>query len=106
VVIPLGALRAVGGVGFVAAFVAGVVAYGSGAGTSSADIASYYASHGNRMHQIVGFALIAVAVVLFVVFVAGLGGVLSPGRSVLAFLSGGCAAALLLRRTRSGRHRR
>jgi hypothetical protein len=39
-------LRAVGGIGFVAAFVAGAIAYGSGAGTSNAEIAAYYASHG------------------------------------------------------------
>jgi hypothetical protein len=88
-------LRAVGGIGFVAAFVAGAIAYGSGAGTSNAEIAAYYASHGNRMHQIVGFALIVLATVLLVVFVADLGAVLPPGRSVVAFVSGGCAASLL-----------
>jgi hypothetical protein len=88
--------RRVGGIGFVAAFVAGVVAYGSGAGSSDTEIVAYYASHANRLHQIVGFALITVAVVLFVVFVAGLRDVLPPDRSVVAFISGGCAAAVLL----------
>ena len=88
--------RRAGGIGFVAAFVAGVVAYGSGAGSGDAEIAAYYANHGDRVHQIVGFALIAVAVVLFVVFVAGLQDVLARDRSVVAFISGGCAAALLL----------
>jgi ATP-dependent protease HslVU (ClpYQ) peptidase subunit len=83
--------RRVGGIGFVAAFVAGVVAYGNGAGSSNAEISAYYANHGNQVHQIVGFALIAVAVVLFVVFVAGLQDVLAPDRSVVAFVSGGCS---------------
>jgi hypothetical protein len=87
--------RTLGGIGFVVAFVAGVIAYGSGAGTSNADIVSYYASHGNRVHQIAGFALVVVAVVFFVVFVAGVGAALPPGRSVVAFVSGGSAAALL-----------
>jgi hypothetical protein len=88
--------RTVGGIGFVAAFIAGVIAYGSGAGSTDADITSYYASHGNRLHQIVGFALIVVAIVLFVGFVAGLAGVLPPGSSIVALVSGGCAATLLL----------
>lgn len=88
-------LRTVGGIGFAVGFVAGVVAYGSGAGSSNAEITAYYASHGNRLHQVVGFALIVVATALFVVFVAGVGEVLPPRRSVVAFVSGGCAAALL-----------
>jgi hypothetical protein len=85
-----------GGVGFVVAFIGGAIAYGSGAGSSNADIASYYASHGNRMHQVVGFALVAAAAVLFVVFVAALGDVLPRGPSLVVLVSGGCAAALLL----------
>ena len=89
------ALRTVGGIGFVAAFVVGSIVYGSGAGSTDAEITSYYASHGNRLHQLVGFALIIVAVALFVVFVAGLADVLPPRRAVVAYLSGGCAAALL-----------
>jgi hypothetical protein len=88
-------LRTVGGIGFVAAFVAGAIVYGSGAGSTDAEIASYYASHGNRVHQLVGFALIVVAIVLFVVFVAGLADLLPPRRAVVAYVSGGCAAALL-----------
>jgi hypothetical protein len=46
--------RTLGGVGFVAAFVAGAIAYGSGAGTSNAEITAYYASHAHRIHQLVG----------------------------------------------------
>jgi hypothetical protein len=73
-----------------------VIAYGSGAGTSNADIASYYASHGNRVHQIVGFAFVLAAAVLFVVFAAAMGDVLSRAHSLVVLVSGGCAAALLL----------
>lgn len=87
--------RAAAGIGFVAAFVAGVIVYGSGAGSGDVEIRSYYASHANRVHQIAGFALIVVAVVLFVAFVAGLREVVSPDASVVAYLSGGCAAVLL-----------
>jgi hypothetical protein len=88
-------LRTLGGIGFVAAFVGGAIVYGSGAGSTDAEITSYYASHDNRLHQLVGFALIVVAIVLFVVFVAGLADVLPQRRAVVAYLSGGCAAALL-----------
>jgi hypothetical protein len=88
--------RTLGGVGFVAAFVAGAIAYGSGAGTSNAEITAYYASHAHQTHQLVGFALIVVASVFFVVFVTGLGGVVPPERSVFASVSGGSAATLLL----------
>jgi hypothetical protein len=88
-------LRTVGGIGFVAVFVAGAIVYGSGAGSTDAEISSYYASHGNRLHQLVGFALIVVALVLFVVFVVGLADVLPPRRAVVAYVSGGCAAGLL-----------
>jgi hypothetical protein len=63
--------------------------YGSGAGSSDAEIAAYYASHGNRLHQLIGFALVAAAAVLLAVFAAGF-------TSRVAVASGALAAGLLL----------
>jgi hypothetical protein len=54
----------------------------------------------------VGFALIVLAIALLVAFVADLGAVLPPGRSVVAFVSGGCAASLLFAANACGLRRR
>jgi hypothetical protein len=63
--------------------------YGSGAGSSDAEIAAYYASHGNRLHQLIGFGLVAAAGVLLAVFAAGFA-------SRVAIVGGVLSAALLL----------
>ena len=77
------------GLAFVAFFVAGAAVYGSGAGSSDAEIAAYYASHGNRLHQLIGFGLVAAAGVLLAVFAAGFA-------SRVAIVGGVLSAALLL----------
>jgi hypothetical protein len=77
------------GLAFVALFAAGAAVYGSGAGSSNAEITAYYADHGNRLHQLIGFALVASAAVLLAVFVAGL-------RPRAAVVSGALSAGLLL----------
>jgi uncharacterized membrane protein YhaH (DUF805 family) len=48
---------ALSGVAFVGCFAAAAASYGSGAGRSSDAILAYYASHGDRSRQLVGFAL-------------------------------------------------
>jgi hypothetical protein len=77
------------GLGFVALFVAGDAVYGGGAGSHTAEITAYYASHANRLHQLLGFALIVPAAVLLAVFASGFA-------SSVALVSGGVSAALLL----------
>jgi hypothetical protein len=77
------------GLAFVALFAAGAAVYGSGAGSSDAEIAAYYASHGNRLHQLIGFGLVAAAGVLLAVFAAGFA-------SPVAIVGGVLSAALLL----------
>jgi hypothetical protein len=80
---------ALAGLGCVALFVAGAAVYGSGAGSTDSEIVSYYASHGNRLQQLIGFALVAAAGVLLGVFAAGF-------RSRIALASGAVSASLLL----------
>jgi hypothetical protein len=77
------------GLAFVGLFAVGAAVYGSGAGSSDMEIAAYYADHGNRLHQLIGFALVAAAAVLLAVFAAGL-------RPRAAVVSGALSAALLL----------
>jgi cytochrome c oxidase subunit IV len=77
------------GLAFVAFFAAGAAVYGSGAGSSDAEIAAYYASQGNRLHQLIGFALVAAAGVLLAVFAGGFA-------SRMAVVGGVLTAALLL----------
>jgi hypothetical protein len=77
------------GLAFVALFAAGAAVYGSGAGSSNAEIAAYYASHGNRLHQLIGFGLVAAAGVLLAVFAAGF-------VARVAVVGGLLSAALLL----------
>lgn len=77
------------GLAFVALFAVGAAVYGSGAGSSDAEIAAYYASHGNRLHQLIGFGLVAAAGVLLAAFAAGLA-------SRVAHVGGVLCAALLL----------
>jgi hypothetical protein len=77
------------GLAFVALFAAGAAVYGSGAGSSDAEIAAYYASHHNRLHQLLGFGLVAAAGVLLAVFAAGF----APR---VAIVGGVLSAALLL----------
>jgi hypothetical protein len=74
---------------FVALFVAGAAVYCAGAGSGDAEIAAYYASHSNRVQQLVGFALIVAAAVFFAVFASGL----VPR---LAVVTGAVSAGLLL----------
>lgn len=77
------------GLAFVALFAVGAAVYGSGAGSSDAEIAAYYASHGNRLHQLVGFGLVAASGVLLAVFAGAFA-------SRVAIVGGALSAALLL----------
>jgi hypothetical protein len=76
------------GLAFVGLFALGAAVYGSGAGSSDAEITAY-ASHGNRLHQLIGFGLVATAGVLLAVFAAGFA-------SRVAIVGGVLSAALLL----------
>jgi hypothetical protein len=87
---------ALAGFGFVVLFAAGAAVYGGGAGSRPAEIAAYYASHSNRMHQLAGFGLIVAAAVLLGVFAAGIASHLDKPAYVAAVVSGTAAAALLL----------
>jgi hypothetical protein len=80
---------ALAGLAFAGLFAAGAAAYGSGAGRSDAEIAAYYASHGNRLHQLIGFGLVAAAGVLLAAFASGFA-------SRAAMVGGVLSAALLL----------
>jgi hypothetical protein len=77
------------GLAFVALFAAGAAVYGKGAGSSNTEIAAYYASNGDRLHQLIGFGLVAAAGVLLAVFASGF-------TSRAGLVSGALSAALLL----------
>jgi hypothetical protein len=49
------------GIAFVACFVLAVALFGSGAGSRPAEIAEYYANHGDRIRQVAGFYVLGVA---------------------------------------------
>lgn len=56
------------GAAFVVLFVVAVILFGSGAGRQPAEIAAYYADHGDRIRQIAGFYTLGVAVLFLVWF--------------------------------------
>jgi hypothetical protein len=58
------------GIAFVVCFVAAVLLFGSGAGGRPAEIAAFYANHGDRTRQIVGFYVLGAGVLFFVWFAA------------------------------------
>jgi hypothetical protein len=79
------------GVGFVACFTAAAVLYGSGAGTTVEEIAAFYASQSDRARQIAGFAVMLVALVALLIFVAELHKALhGPGLMLVSGTVTGC----------------
>lgn len=80
------------GIAFVACFVVAVVLFGSGAGSRPAEIASYYASSGDRARQIAGFYVLATGVAFFVWFAS----VLSRAVGAPVVLASGAVTAALL----------
>src|SRR5438477_5397790 len=84
---------ALSGAAFVAAFVAAVLLFGSGAGREPAEIVAYYASHADRVRQIAGFYALGVAGLLLVGFAAVLSSTLD---APLVLASGTLTGALLL----------
>jgi hypothetical protein len=89
----LGRLSALSGLGFVACFAAAAALYGSGAGSSSGEIAAFYASSGDRARQIAGFAVLLAGCVLLLVYVGRLCRSIRAGYAVLG---SGVAATVLL----------
>jgi hypothetical protein len=85
------------GIVFVALFVAAAGLYGSGAGSSPGEIASYYADTGNRMRQIGGFAVLLLGCLFLAAYVAVLvtGVVRDQLLAPVALVSGACAVGLL-----------
>ena len=59
---------ALSGAAFVVLFAVAVALFGSGAGRQPAEIAAYYADHGDRVRQIAGFYTLGVAVLFLVWF--------------------------------------
>lgn len=59
---------ALSGAAFVVLFAVAVVLFGSGAGRQPAEIAAYYADHGDRVRQIAGFYTLGVSVLFLVWF--------------------------------------
>jgi hypothetical protein len=89
----LGRLSALSGLAFVGCFAAAAALYGSGAGSRPAEIAAYYADHGDRARQIAGFAVLLAGCVLLLVYV---GRLCRSTRAGFAVLGSGIAAAALL----------
>lgn len=85
------------GVAFVVLLVAAASLYGSGAGSSAGEIASYYADFGNRMRQIGGFAVLLLGCLFLAVYVAVLirSVVGAEPLATVALVSGTCAVGLL-----------
>jgi hypothetical protein len=81
------------GIAFVACFAVAVVLFGSGAGSQPAEIASYYASSGDRARQIAGFYVLAAGVLFFVWFASVLSRALA---APVVLATGAVTAALLL----------
>ncbi len=86
------------GLWFVVLFALGATLYGAGAGSRQQEITAYYASSRSRLHQIEGFAVLLVASVLLMLYVAVL-----RRRTVrdalmgdVAILSGAAAVAFLM----------
>ena len=78
-------------------FVAAAALYGSGAGSSAGEIASYYAGFGNRMRQIGGFAVLLLGCLCLAAYVAVLIRSVVGGEplATVALVSGICAVGLL-----------
>jgi hypothetical protein len=58
------------GIVFVVGFLVAIALFGGGAGGRPAEIAAYYASHGDRVRQIAGFYVLGASVLFFVWFAA------------------------------------
>jgi hypothetical protein len=84
---------ALNGTAFVVAFLVAVALFGSGAGRRSAEIASYYGDHGDRVRQIAGFYALGAAVLFLVWFAGTLCRVL---HAPLVLAAGALTGALLL----------
>ena len=90
------------GIAYVALFLIALFVSGDDPGDSDEEILSYYADSGNRVTDIVGFFLIAVAVLFFLWFVSTLRNRLRSvepepkSLSALAFGAGVASAALLM----------
>jgi len=84
---------ALSGTAFVILFVLAVLLFGSGAGHQPAEIVAYYRGHGDRVRQIAGFYVLAVAVLFFVWFSSVLRSTLE---APLVLAAGTLTGALLL----------